>query len=249
MRAMYIIWLRHVKKFARSKVSILGSLGMPFFFLASIGFGLNAIVTIPDTDISYLAFIAPGIIAMGILFISMFGGMQVVWDKRFGFLKNTLVAPVSRTQIMLGMTIGGATTSTLQGFLILLIALALGVTIISVVGLLIAIAFMLLIGVAFTALGLAIASRMENLQSFPYVVNFVIFPIFFLSNALFPLDTLPVWFQYISFIDPLTYGVDGIRFGLLGLSSIPVGVSFGVLFAFTAAMVLIGARQFRKIRL
>lgn len=248
MEAVYTIWLRNVKRFVRSKSRIIGSLGMPFFFLLILGVGLNSALDLPFAG-GYLGFIAPGIVAMTVLFASMFSGIQVVWDKQFGFLKETMVAPVSRLAIMIGQTLGGATTALIQGFLILFISLAIGVPVSSGPGVLVAIGFMLLIGISFTALGVAAASRMEDMQGFQFIINFVIFPLFFLSGALFPLEGLPAWLGTLTYLDPLTYGVEGIRYGVLGASQIHPLISLAVLSGFMILMLLLGGHLFRKIRL
>ncbi len=248
MEAIYTIWLRNVKRYVRSKSRIVGSLGMPFFFLLILGFGLDNALAIPNVE-NYLSFIAPGIVAMTILFASMFSGIQVVWDKQFGFLKETLVAPISRLEIMIGQTLGGATIALIQGGLIFVISLGLGVSIGNVGGFLLAVVFMVLIGLCFTALGVAAASRMEDMQGFQFIINFGIFPLFFLSGALFPLEGLPSWLQGLTYIDPLTYGVQGIRYGVLGVADISPWISLIVLGAFTVAMLGFGAYMFRKIKL
>ncbi|MCX6694958.1 MAG: ABC transporter permease, partial [Candidatus Altiarchaeota archaeon] len=158
---------------------------------------------------------------MSVLFTAMFSGIQVIWDKQFGFLKETLVAPISRVEIMLGQTLGGATTSVIQGLLTLVIAMVVGIGLsFSVKGFIIAVGFMTLIGLSFTALGIAFASRMEDMHGFQLIMNFVIFPIFGLSGAVFPLTNLPGWLKMVSYMDPLTYGVQGVRYGLLGTSEI-----------------------------
>ena len=126
MDIIYTIWLRSIKRYIRSKSRIIGSLGMPLFFLLALGFGLNSVVSIPGMGQGYIGFIIPGIVAMSILFTSMFSGIQIIWDKQFGFLKETLVAPVSRTEIMLGQTVGGASTALIQGLIILVISLFIG---------------------------------------------------------------------------------------------------------------------------
>lgn len=178
MDIIYAIWLRNVKRYVRSKSRILGSLGMPLFFLLILGFGLNSVVVIPGTGEGYLEFLIPGVIAMTVLFTSISAGVQIIWDKQFGFLKETLVAPVSRLEIMLGQTLGGATTAFIQGLIILVLSVLIGLIIVSAVGFLIAFLFMILIGIAFTAFGIAIASRMEDMHGFQLIMNFVIFPIF-----------------------------------------------------------------------
>ncbi len=247
MDIVYTIWLRNVKRYLRSKSRMVGSLGMPMFLLLVLGFGLNSVVAIPGMEQGYIGFIMPGIISMSVLFTSVFAGIQIIWDKQFGFLKETLVAPVSRLEIMLGQTFGGATTAVIQGFIILVLSLFMGLDISSISGFGIAVIFMLLIGISFTAFGIAIASRMEDMHGFQLIMNFVIFPIFGLSGALFPIDSLPGWARYLTLMDPLTYGVEGIRYGLLGSSQIDPGISFVVLSGFTILMVILGSYLFRKI--
>ena len=248
MDIVYTIWLRNVKRYLRSKSRIVGSLGMPMFFLLILGFGLNSVVNIPGSNQGYFGFIIPGIVAMSVLFSSIFSGIQIIWDKQFGFLKETLVAPVSRLEIMIGQTLGGATTSFIQGFIIIVLSLLMGISATSVTGFLTAFVFMLLIGLSFTALGVAIASRMEDMQGFQLIMNFLIFPIFGLSGAVFPIDSLPSWLKAITMLDPLTYGVEGIRYGLLGTSYIDPLLSFAALGGFTVVMILIGTSLFKKIK-
>ena len=249
MNAIIVIWFRNVLKYIRSRSRVIGSLGMPFFFLVVIGFGLNATVQIPGMEGDYVDFIAPGIIAMSVLFSSMFSGIQLVLDKQFGFLKETFVAPVSRLTLMLGQTLGGATIALIQGILILVISILIGVQVSSAGGIFIAFGFMFLIGLAFTALGISFASRMEDTQGFTLIINFVLFPLFFLSGALFPLDRIPDWLAFFTYLDPLTYGVEGIRYGLLGSSQINPWISFGVLGGFTIGIILVGRHLFNKIKI
>lgn len=247
MDIVYTIWLRNVKRYLRSKSRLVGSLGMPLFLLLVLGFGLNSVVVLPGMDQGYIGFIMPGIISMSVLFTSVFAGIQIIWDKQFGFLKETLVAPVSRLEIMLGQTVGGATTAVIQGLIILVLSLFLGLELSNASGFIIAVLFMLLIGLSFTAFGIAIASRMEDMHGFQLIMNFVIFPIFGLSGALFPIDGLPEWIRSLTLLDPLTYGVEGIRYGLLGSSQIDPSISFMILSGFTMIMVVVGSYLFRKI--
>jgi len=249
MDAVYTIWLRSMKRYVRSKSRMLGSLGMPLFFLIILGGGLNSMV---DTGMgtSYMGFIIPGIVAMSVLFTSMFSGIQIIWDKQFGFLKETLVAPISRLEIMVGQTLGGATTSVIQGLLTLIIALLVGSGLnITPLGFLIAVGFMTLMGVAFTALGIAFASKMDDMHGFQLIMNFVIFPIFGLSGAMFPLASLPAWARTLSYLDPMTYAVQGIRYGLLGASEINPLTCLTILLAFTLATMLLGQYLFKKTKI
>ncbi len=245
-QAIYTMWLRSMKRYIRSKSRIIGSLGMPLFLLLVLGLGLNSSVTKGGT--SYISFLAPGIIAMSVLFTSVFSGIQIIWDKQFGFLKETLVAPISRLSLMIGQTLGGASTAFIQGIIIMIISLFIGLHLANASGFLIAFGFMVLIGLAFTAMGIAIASRMEDMHGFQLVMNFVVFPIFALSGAFFSLDSLPSWLKVVTLIDPLTYGVEGIRYGLLGASSINPLLSFLALGGFTVAMIILGGFLFKKIK-
>ncbi len=249
MDIVYTIWLRNMKRYIRSKSRIIGSVSMPLFFLLFLGFGLNSVVQIPGLGGNYIQFLIPGMVAMSVLFTSIFSGIQIIWDKQFGFLKETLVAPVSRLEIMFGQTLGGATTAFVQGVIILVLSLFVGLQIASVPGFLIAFGFMALIGIAFTAFGIAIASRMEDMTGFQLIMNFIVFPIFGLSGALFPISSLPAWIAPITLIDPLTYGVEGIRYGLTGVSQVNPVVSLAALGGFALAMMVIGAYLFRKIKI
>ncbi len=246
--AIYTIWLREMKRFIRAKSRIVGSLGMPFFFLAIIGSGFSRMqmMGIP-AGIDYMNFLAPGIIGMVLLFASMAMGISVIWDRQFGFLKEIMVTPVSRTSIVLGRIAGGVTTALIQSFLILILATLMGgIKGITILGFMLSVVFMILISASFVGLGLAFASKMEDMHGFQLVMNFVIMPLFFLSGALFPLDKMPAWIQYLAYIDPLTYGVDGLRNCLIGISEFSLLADFGVLSAFCVAMVVLGTYLFGK---
>jgi ABC-2 type transport system permease protein len=247
MDIVYAIWLRSMKRFVRSKSRIIGSVMMPFFLLLFLGFGLNNVVQMPGLGGNYLVFLIPGMVAMSVMFTAVGSGIQILWDKQFGFLKETLVAPVSRLEIMMGQTAGGATTAVLQGFFILIPALVIGLRVPDPAGFLGALLFMVLIGIGFTAFGIALASRMEDMTGFQLIMNFVIFPIFGLSGALFPISSLPAWIAPLTLIDPLTYGVEGMRYGLTGVSQINPLVCLAVSGGFCIATAVAGAYLFRKI--
>jgi len=246
MGVIYIMWLRQLKRYWRSKSRMVGTLGMPVLFLIALGFGFGAIYQKAGGG-NYLEFLAPGIIAMSILFTSMFNGTEVIWDRQFGFLKETLVAPVSRIKIMVGRTLGGATVAFLQGILVFLISMIFGFRVINFSCIPLTLMFMFLIAILFTALGTAIASKMEDMHAFPLIMNFLIMPLFFLSGALFPLDNLPKFMEVIVKINPLSYGVDGIRGALTNASHLGLFFDFIVLFALTLIVGLIGSYLFSKI--
>jgi len=211
-QAIYIMWLRQMKHFVRSKSRLVSSIVQPLFFLFILGSGFR-VATFEGVD-DYLSFLAPGIIAMAILFSSMFTGISVLWDKQFGFLQEVLVAPVSRFSIIIGRTLGGATVALIQGFIILLIALGLGVKISGVFGLLLTFVFMILIAFTAVGFGLVLASKMEDFQGFQLIMNLLIMPLLFLSSAFFPVTSNPTM-KIISSFNPLFYMVDGLRGSLI----------------------------------
>lgn len=245
--AIYVLWRREMTRYLRAKSRIVGSLAMPVFFLAFLGMGFRR-MPVPGLDggAGYIGFLAPGIIGMTLLFSSSMQGMSLLWDKEFGFLKEILVAPVSRVSLVLGRIAGGATTSMIQGLLIFGASMALGFRPRGAWALAFGLVFMLLIAFTFIGLGLVFASRMKDMQGFGVVMNFIIFPFFFLSGALTPLETFPRALRLLSYADPLTYGVDGLRAVLLGQSSMPVVLDLAVMTGFALAMLLLGAYSFEK---
>lgn len=247
MNVVYILWLRQIKKYFRSKSRIVGSLGQPILFLVALGYGLGSVFESAGRG-SYLQFIAPGVIAMSILFTALFSGIEIIWDRQFGFLKETLVAPVSRLQIMIGRSLGGATVAMFQGIVVLAISVVAGFrpTGINIPA---AIVIMFLIAMAFTALGTAIASRLQDMQGFQLIMNFLVMPLFFLSGALFPLDNLGSGLKIITTFNPLSYGVDGLRDTLIGTAHFGLASDLLVLTAVTGALLVLGAYLFSKIQI
>jgi len=248
MGAVYVMWLRQIKKYWRSKPRMIGSLGQPILFLVALGFGFGAIYQKAGGG-NYLQFLAPGIIVMSILFTAMFTGIEVIWDRQFGFLKETLVAPVPRLQIMIGRTLGGATVSMIQGIIVGIISLLIGFKITNWYAIPLALVFMFLVAMAFTAFGTAIASRMQDMTAFPLIINFLIMPIFFLSGALFPLEGLPSGINLVVKLNPLSYGVDGVRAALTGVSQMGIALDFGVIVVTTALLSVLGSWLFSKIEI
>jgi ABC-2 type transport system permease protein len=244
--AIYILWLRELKRYVRSRVQIVVSLGQPCLYLLALGFGLGPVFKQAGQG-SYLQFMAPGVVGMTVLFSSVFSGIAMLWDRQFGFLKETLVAPVSRLQIMIGRTLGGATVAVIQGSLILIICLVAGFRPYSWIALPAAFLFVLLIAVVFAALGTAIGSVIKDMQGFQLVMNFLVMPLFFLSGALFPLANLPVVMSFVTKLDPLSYGVDGLRGVLTGNWHFGASVDLGVLSVMAAVFIGLGAYLFSKI--
>jgi len=246
LHVIYVLWIRQLKKYVRSKSRMISSLGQPLLFLVAFWFGFGPIYQKAGGG-NYLEFLVPGIIAMSIIFTAIFTGIEIIWDRQFGFLKETLVAPVSRLTIFMGKTLGGATVSLIQGAIIFVIALIIGFKPTSAYLTLIAFLFMFLIGLLFTALGTAIASMLEDMHAFPVIVNFLIMPLFFLSGALFPLSGLPKSIILISYFNPLSYGVDGLRATLTLTTHFGMGLDFLLLTASIIVVSVIGAYLFSRI--
>jgi ABC-2 type transport system permease protein len=247
MSAIYILWLRELKRYSRSRAQVIASLGQPLLYLLVLGFGLGPVFQKAGQG-SYLQFVAPGVIGMSILFMSIFSGIGLLWDRQFGFLKETLVAPVPRLQIMVGRTLGGATVAVLQGLLILIVCIIAGFRPAHLALLPVALMFMMLIAIVFAGLGTAIGSTLTNMQGFQLIMNFLVMPIFFLSGALFPLSNLPKGLAAVVRLDPLTYGIDGLRGALIGAAHFAAVTNASVLAVTAFAFLALGAYSFSKIQ-
>jgi len=269
-QAVYIIWYRDVIRFWRDRVRLVMSLAQPILYLAIFGVGLSSTLGRSGSlggaglpaSFSYIQFMYPGVLGMAVLFTAIFSAMSVVWDREFGFLREILVAPISRSAVALGKALGGATQAALQGVVMLVFAPFVGVhlTVVSVVEV---IPLLFLLAFALTSFGVAISARLKTMQGFQMVMNFLMMPMFFLSGALFPLRGLPGWMTVLTRFDPVAYGIAPVRSAILGgaglpqaavdrLTSVtigsyivPVGVDVGVLAAFSAAMLAIAMRSFR----
>jgi ABC-2 type transport system permease protein len=244
--AIYILWLRELKRYVRSRPQVIASLAQPMLYLLVLGFGLGPVFQKAGQG-SYLQFMAPGVIAMTILFSSIFSGIALLWDRQFGFLKETLVAPVPRIWVMAGRTLGGATNALIQGTLVLIVCLIAGFRPDGVGGVVLGFAFMALIAVVFAALGTIIGSGLKDMQGFQLTMNFLVMPIFFLSGALYPLSDLPSALAVLTRLDPLTYGVDGLRGAFISRSHFGPLTNLAVLGGLAALFLMLGARAFSRI--
>jgi len=245
--AIYILWLREIKRFVRSKSRIIGSLAFPTLILIIIGTGLNPVFAVGR--LSYSEFLAPGMIGMVLLFSSISFGIMIIWDRQFGFLKEILVAPISRTSIIVGKALGGVTTSLFQALLFLMVCFAMGIKYPGPLRLILLFIVMGLIATGFVLLGIAFSCRMKDFHGFSLIMNFVIMPIFFLSGAFFPIDKLPEWLKWCVYIDPLTYGVDALRFCMVNSSVFPIWVNLLALITFGALTTSVGTLLFRTTQL
>ena len=248
MSTIYILWLREMKRYVRSRAQIVASLGQPMLYLLALGFGLGPVFQRSGQG-SYLQFVAPGVVGMSILFMSIFSGIGLLWDRQFGFLKETLVAPVPRLHVMMGKALGGATVAVIQGSIVFVVCLIAGFRPMSISALPIAFLFMALMATMFTSLGTAIGSVLVDMQGFQLVMNFLVMPIFFLSGALFPLTNLPKALAVVTSLDPMTYGVDGLRAALIGISHFGIATDIAVICAITALFMGLGTYFFSRIQL
>ena len=211
VKTIYTIWLREAKTFSREKFRVVSMIAQPLLYLAVVAKGISSAVTLNgNAGINYLTFMYPGIIGMSILFTSIFSAVSIIWDREFGFLKEVLVAPVPRWAVALGKTFGGATISMIQATILILIAPIIGISLSPAIVVEMWI-MALLIGVALTALGIAIAARMSSMQAFQMVMNFLVMPLYFLSGAMFPITSAPPVLKALMTVNPLTYCVDGLR--------------------------------------
>jgi ABC-2 type transport system permease protein len=215
--------------------------------MIAFGFGFGSIYQRAGEG-NYIEFLAPGIILMSVLMTGMFSGVDIIWDKQFGFLKETLVAPVSRFEIVLGKTLGGATVAVIQGIIVFLLTLVMGFRLQTMADIFPAFVFVFLVALLFTSLGTAIASILEDMQGFQLIMNFLVMPTVFLSGAFFPLKGLPRAIEFLTKINPLTYGMDGLRGALINVSTYPIYMDLFILSVVTLVLLGIGSYLFSKIQ-
>lgn len=247
LRGIYTLILREVKRYLRERTRLVSSFVQPLLWLVIFGAGFGSSIRGGAVvGFSYQEFIFPGIIGQTLLFTSMFMGISVIWDRQFGFLKEILVAPISRVSIFIGKMLGVSTDSMIQGTIVLMLGPLIGVKITPAMVIAV-IPLMLLITLGMVCIGLTLASFMSSLESYGTIVTFVNLPMFLLSGALFPVNNLPSWLQWAVYVNPLTYGVDALRTVILGMayvSPIPLYVDVIFLLVFDAVMMIVGTYSF-----
>jgi ABC-2 type transport system permease protein len=248
MKAIYILCIRQLKRYIRSPARIIGSLGQPLLFLVALGFGFKAMFARAGGG-NYIDFLSPGIISMAILFNAVFSGIEIIWDRQFGFLKETLVAPVSRTEIVLGRMLGGAIVAFVQGVIVFVICLIAGFRIKPSLYVYLAIVFMFLISLLFAGIGTVFGSVLQDMQGFPLIINFLIMPLFFFSGAIFSSQGLPRVLRIGLRLNPLSYGVDGLRGACSTVFAYGLATDLIVMTLLTAFLLGIGSYFFSKIQL
>lgn len=245
---MYALWLREFKVFLRERSRLVASTFTPILWLFVIGIGFGSVATLPtEGSVGYQKFIFPGIVCMSVIFTSIFFGSYIIWDRKFDFLKSVMVAPVSRGTIFVGKALGGMTSSLIQAAILLLVGFLIGIPY-SFLGVVEATAIVLLLSFTLTSLGLAIGSYMQSLEGFQMIASFVVFPLFFLSGALFPLENLPAWLSILTSVDPATYAVSAMRSALLGVGNRPIGLDIAILLGFTVLLGAAGIYSFKRMK-
>ncbi len=245
LEGIYTIWLRENKRFVRYRSRILTSVVTPLLWLLIFGTGLGSAVRFGGAGGNYQAFIFPGIIGQTVLFTAVFSGVSVIIDRQYGFLKEILVAPISRPSIVFGKALGISTTALIQGLILLLLSFLVGIQMTLEIFIPSAVVI-LLISLGLAGLGLLIASFTDSMEGFNLILSFIVLPIFLLSGALFPVTNLPSWLQIAVYLDPLTYGVDALRAIILKTSVLPLYVDLVVVSLFALIMVLISALMFSR---
>jgi ABC-2 type transport system permease protein len=249
-RPIYVICMREFTKFFREKSRLLGTIARPLLWLFVVGNGMSALIR-PQAGYSYLQFIFPGMIGMTILFASIFSSISIVWDREFGFMKEMLVAPISRLSIVVGKAISGTAISVAQAVIILVLIPFLGISLSAgQFGGVVVIA--VLLSFCITSIGILIAARLTSFDGFNIIMNFLVMPMFFLSGAMYPVSSLPPALRQLTHVNPLTYGIDAFKHALLKDATPPLGPEFpliidlAIVVAVSVVMLTLAALSFRR---
>jgi ABC-2 type transport system permease protein len=243
---IYILWLRQIKRYSRSKSRIIGAVGQPLLFLLALGYGIGSLYKRAGGG-NYITFLVPGIITQTILFGAIFWGINVIWDKQFGFLKETLVAPVSRLRILTGSALGGATTTVIQAMLVFFVSFFLGFRPYSWAMVPLALLVVVLFSFALTCFGAGLAALVNDFQGFQAINQFLIFPLYFLSSSLFPLNNVPQALRIVASVNPVSYTVDGLRTILINQTHFGLTKDLTVIAITTVVLVAFGVWAFNRI--
>jgi ABC-2 type transport system permease protein len=244
IEGIYAVWLREAKIYIREKERLISSVISPLLWIFGFGAGLGSTVE-KISGYPYQIFIYPGIMVMTVLFTSLFYGVYIIWDRKLDFLKEVLVAPISRASVFAGKMLGGATDAMVQVVYLIIIGFFISIPFTPLV-ILEAFLMLLLISIAMVSIGLVIGANLQSPEGFSLVINFVMWPMFFFSGALFPVNNLAPWLSAVTYINPLTYGVDAMRGIILGINHFPILLDAGVLMLFAAIMMEIGILSFRR---
>jgi ABC-2 type transport system permease protein len=248
LKGIYALWYRDVKVFLQEKSRVVSAIFLPLFWYFIFGGGVGSATSVNFVGGNYQHFIFPGFLAMTIIFTSLFNGAYIVWDKKIDFLKEVLVAPPSRTTIFVGKMFGGMTDALLQAYILLFIGIFLHIPF-TMKSVFLSMIILFILAAGLVSIGLIIGSFMESLEGFGIISSFIIYPLFLLSGALYPLDNLPSWLKVLTHIDPATYAVDALRHVILGISSMPLIFSISVILGFDIVVIVIGSWAFNRLKL
>ena len=244
IEGIYAIWLREAKIYMREKERVISSIVSPLLWIFAFGAGVGSTIETVE-GYNYQVFIYPGVIVMTVLFASLFYGVYIIWDRKLDFLKEVLVAPISRASVFAGKMLGGATDAMIQVVFLLIIGLFISVPLTPLV-IIKAFLMLLLISIAMVSIGLVIGANLQSPEGFTLVINFVMWPMFFFSGALFPVRNLSGLLYAVTFINPLTYGVDAVRGIILGTYQFPIFLDVAVMLVFAVIAMCIGVLSFRR---
>lgn len=244
IEGIYAVWLREAKIYVREKERLISAVISPLLWIFAFGAGVGSTVEMVK-GYSYQVFIYPGIAVMTVLFTSLFYGVYIIWDRKLDFLKEVLVAPVSRASVFAGKMLGGATDAMVQAIFLLIIGIFINIPLTPLI-VIKAFLMLLLISIAMVSIGLVIGANLSSPEGFSLVINFVMWPMFFFSGALFPVSNLAPWLTTATFINPLTYGVDALRGIILGINQFPIYLDIGIMLVFSVITMGIGVLSFRK---
>ncbi len=244
LEGIYAVWLREAKIYVREKERLVSAVISPLLWIFVFGAGVGSTVDVIQ-GYRYQVFIYPGIVVMTVLFTSLFYGVYIIWDRKLDFLKEVLVAPVSRASVFAGKMLGGATDAMVQVILLLIIGLFINIPLTPLI-VIKAFLMLLLISIAMVSIGLVIGANLQSPEGFSLVINFVMWPMFFFSGALFPVSNLAPWLSAATYINPLTYGVDALRGIMLGINQFPIYYDVGIMLVFSAIMMGVGILSFRR---
>ena len=245
LKGIYALWYREFRVFLREKSRIISSVFLPLFWYFIFGGGMGSVANVGG---NYQHFIFPGFLAMTVIFTSLFNGAYVVWDKKVDFLKEVLITPLSRTTIFTGKVLGGLTDAMFQVTILLIIGIFLGIPF-TPFNIILSLLMLIALTIGLVSLGLIIGSFLESPEGFGMIASFIVYPLFLLSGALYPLNSLPSWMKILTHIDPATYAVDGLRNAILGFSMHSYLTNLMVVSGFDVLFILIGAWSFNRMKL
>jgi len=248
LKAIYALWYREYRVFLAEKSRVVSSVFLPLFWYFIFGGGISSFSSAEAAGGNYKHFIFPGFLAMTIIFTAMFNGAYIVWDKKIDFLKEVLIAPPSRTVVFIGKVVGGMTDALIQAYFLMFIGIFLGIPF-TFKSILLSMVIMFILAAGLVSLGLIIGSFMESLEGFSVISSFIVYPLFLLSGALYPLDNLPKWMNTLVHLDPATYAVDALRHVILGVSSMGLFFDLSVIISFDIVLVIIGTWAFSRMKL